>query len=40
VKDISPSPEKLVNEHLGRKSILPSEPENKLVELWTKVTMD
>jgi hypothetical protein len=27
-----PSPEELVNVHLGRKTILPSEHENKLVE--------
>jgi len=28
----SPSPEELVNVHLGRKTVLPSELENKLVE--------
>ena len=28
----SPSPEKLVNVHLGRKTVIPSELENKLVE--------
>jgi hypothetical protein len=32
VKDTSPSPEELVNVHLGRITVLPSEIENKLVE--------
>jgi hypothetical protein len=32
VKDISVSPEELVNVHLGRKSVLPSELENKRLE--------
>jgi hypothetical protein len=32
VKDTSRSPEELVNVHLGRKTVLPSELENKLVE--------
>ena len=32
VKDISRSPEKLVNIHLGRRTVLPSELENKLVK--------
>jgi hypothetical protein len=34
----SPSPENLVNVHLGRKTVLPSELENKLVEYC--ITMD
>jgi len=29
----SPSPEKLVNVHLGRKTVLPIEPEDKLVRV-------
>ena len=32
VEDISRSSEEVVNMHLGRKTILPSELENKLVE--------
>jgi len=32
VKDTSRSPEELVNVHLGRITVLPSELENKLVE--------
>ena len=32
MKDTSRSPEELVNVHLGRKTVLPSELENKLVE--------
>jgi hypothetical protein len=32
VKDISRSPQELVKVHLGRKTVLPSELENKLVE--------
>jgi hypothetical protein len=32
MKDISPSPEELENVHLGRRTVLPSEPENKLLE--------
>jgi len=32
VKDISRSPDELVNVHLGRKTVLPSEFENKLLE--------
>jgi hypothetical protein len=32
VKDTSRSPEELVNVHLGRRTVLPSELENKLVE--------
>jgi hypothetical protein len=32
VKDTSRSPEELVNVHLGRRNVLPSELENKLVE--------
>ena len=32
VKDTSRSPEELVNVHLGRRPVLPSELENKLVE--------
>jgi hypothetical protein len=33
VKDTSRSPEELVNVHLVRRTVLPSELENKLVEL-------
>ena len=32
MKDTSRSPEELVNVHLGRKTVLPSDLENKLVE--------
>jgi hypothetical protein len=32
VKDTAHSPEELVNMHSGRRTVLPSEPENKLVE--------
>jgi hypothetical protein len=32
VKDTSPSTEELVNVHLGRRNVLPSELENKLLE--------
>jgi hypothetical protein len=32
VKDISRSPEELVNVHLGRRAVPPSELENKLLE--------
>jgi hypothetical protein len=32
VKDTSRSPEKLVNVHLGRRNVLPSELEYKLLE--------
>ena len=32
MKDTSRSPEELVNVHLGRKTVTPSELENKLVE--------
>ena len=32
MKDTSRSPEELVNVHLGRRPVLPSELENKLVE--------
>ena len=32
VKDTSCSPKELVNVHLGGRTVLPSEPENKLVE--------
>jgi hypothetical protein len=38
VKDISRSPEELVNVRLGRRAVLPSELENKLVEYC--MTMD
>jgi len=38
VKDTSRSPEEIVNVHLGRKIVLPSELENKLVEY--RVIMD
>ena len=33
MKDTSLSPEELVNVHLGRSTVLPSELENKLLEL-------
>jgi hypothetical protein len=32
VKDTSRSPNELVNVHLGRRNVLPSEPENTLLE--------
>jgi len=32
VKDTSHSPEELLNVHLGRRTVLPSEPENKFLE--------
>jgi len=38
VKDTSCSPEELVNVHVGRITVLPSEYENKLVEYC--ITMD
>jgi len=38
VKDTSHSPEELVNVQLGRRTVLPSEHENKLVEYC--ITMD
>ena len=38
VKDTSRSPEELVNVHLGRRTVLPSELEDKLVEYC--ITMD
>jgi hypothetical protein len=38
VKDTSRSPEELVDVHLGRRTVLPSELENKLVEYC--ITMD
>ena len=34
MKDTSGSPEEAVNVHLGRKTVLPSELENKLVEYY------
>jgi len=34
VKDTSPSPEELLNVHLGRRTVLPSEPENKFLEYF------
>ena len=38
VKDTSRSSEELVNVHVGRRTVLPSEYENKLVEYC--ITMD
>jgi len=34
VKDTSPSPEELVHVHLGRRTVPPSEIENKLLEYY------